>query len=540
MTGAFAGSAMQDTVPIVPLSLGRLTGETMTTLENRPNTALLVVDVHPDAAEPLVEKTYGDSFEATALETVLSDLGVGRLVVVGAQTDACIRSTLHGALVRGYDATLVSDAHTTEDNTQSGAPPPDQVIAHTNLYWADETVPGRTAGAVATRDVDLAARPDAYVTRMPVERYLRLGLRLGRHVEGIVDAYYGPPELAAAVDAEPPVDPRALVTEAEALLGELEDGWLRDQVGGLRTYAGVLAGESGSYADEVEGCYGVRPAHTDEAVFAAAHERLDELLPGHGTLAERHERWKGTSLVPADQIERLMATVIEKARAWTGGLVDLPDGEDVAVEIVRDEPWMAFCSTSAGSRPGLRQRRPAAVRHRPARPRDPRTYPGHHAERACKEHLLVRGRGLLEETLVLVPAPQSLVSEGIAVLAPQMLLGSEGASALAAVMRDAGIEFDLADAFADRAGPRAVPVGPGERGLDAARRQSERGRDAGLSRALGTDDPAALRAHDPVLQRPDLAHLHHHVPRRARALPLVRGRRAGALPPPADRAGARP
>jgi nicotinamidase-related amidase len=184
-------------------------GETMTTLENRPNTALLVVDVQrgvvegahqrdavvanvgslvekarreqvpvvwvqhsdeqlargsdgwrivpelaPDDAEPLVEKNYGDSFEDTTLETVLSGLGVGRLVVVGAQTDACIRSTIHGALVRGYDATLVSDAHTTEDLTPWGAPPPDQVIAHTNLYWSDQTAPGRTAGTVETKEVD--------------------------------------------------------------------------------------------------------------------------------------------------------------------------------------------------------------------------------------------------------------------------------------------------------------------------------------------------------------------------------------------------
>jgi nicotinamidase-related amidase len=181
----------------------------MTTLENRPATALLVVDVQngvvegaherdavvanvrslvekarqeqvpvvwvqhssdhlpkgsdtwrivpeltPDDAEPLVEKTYGDSFEDTALESVLSGLGVGRLLIAGAETDACIRSTLHGALVRGYDATLVSDAHTTGDNTEWGAPPPDQVIAHTNLYWSDQTAPGRTAGTVATKDVD--------------------------------------------------------------------------------------------------------------------------------------------------------------------------------------------------------------------------------------------------------------------------------------------------------------------------------------------------------------------------------------------------
>ena len=181
----------------------------MTTLENRPNTALLVVDVQNgvvagthqrdavvanvgslvekarlervpvvwvqhsdeqlakgsdewqlvpeltrDDAEPLVEKSYADSFEETTLESVLSGLGVGRLVVAGAQTDECIRSTLHGALVRGYDATLVSDAHTTEDQTEWGAPPPDQVIAHTNLYWTYQTAPGRTAGTVETNDVD--------------------------------------------------------------------------------------------------------------------------------------------------------------------------------------------------------------------------------------------------------------------------------------------------------------------------------------------------------------------------------------------------
>jgi nicotinamidase-related amidase len=183
----------------------------MTTLQNRPNTALLVIDVQngvvegaherdavvanvanlverarrervpvvwvqhsdeqlargseewrivpelaPGEVEPLVEKHYGDTFEDTDLETVLSGLGVGRLVVVGAQTDECVRSTLHGAFVRGYDATLVGDAHTTEDLSAWGAPPPDQVIAHTNLYWSNQAAPGRTAGTVETKEVDFA------------------------------------------------------------------------------------------------------------------------------------------------------------------------------------------------------------------------------------------------------------------------------------------------------------------------------------------------------------------------------------------------
>ena len=184
----------------------------MTTLQNRPRTALLVVDVQvgvvegahqrdavvsnigglvekarqervpvvwvrhsdedlaqdsdgwkivpeltPGATEPVVEKNFGDSFEDTDLETVLADLAVGRLIVVGAQTDACIRSTLHGAFVRGYDATLVGDAHTTDDQTQWGAPPPEQVIAHTNLYWKYQAAPGRTAGTIETKDVSFDA-----------------------------------------------------------------------------------------------------------------------------------------------------------------------------------------------------------------------------------------------------------------------------------------------------------------------------------------------------------------------------------------------
>ena len=118
----------------------------------------IVPELSPADAEPLVEKNYGDSFEDTTLESVLSGLRVGSLVVVGAQTDACIRSTLHGALVRGYDAVLVSDAHTTEDQTEWGAPPPEQVIAHTNLYWKYQTAPGRTAGTVETAAVDFRAQ----------------------------------------------------------------------------------------------------------------------------------------------------------------------------------------------------------------------------------------------------------------------------------------------------------------------------------------------------------------------------------------------
>lgn len=116
----------------------------------------IVAELTPAEAEPLVEKNYRDSFEDTTLEDVLSKLRVGRLFVVGAETDMCVRSTLHGALARGYDTILVGDAHTTNDQTAWGAPPPSHVIAHTNLYWSTQTAPRRTAGTVETKDVDFA------------------------------------------------------------------------------------------------------------------------------------------------------------------------------------------------------------------------------------------------------------------------------------------------------------------------------------------------------------------------------------------------
>ena len=108
-------------------------------------------------SEPLVHKLYGDSFEATDLEAALAAANVAHLVVVGAQTDACIRSTIHGAFTRGYDVTLVSDAHTTEDATEWGAPPPDVIIKHTNMYWGFQSAPGRTAKVVTTAEVAFPA-----------------------------------------------------------------------------------------------------------------------------------------------------------------------------------------------------------------------------------------------------------------------------------------------------------------------------------------------------------------------------------------------
>jgi nicotinamidase-related amidase len=116
----------------------------------------LVPELIPRDDEPCIDKSYGDSFENTPLEATMTDLSVGRIFVVGAQTDACVRSTLHGAVVMGYDVVLISDAHTTENLMEWGAPSPEKVIALTNLYWSHQTAPGRTTGTVTTEKADFS------------------------------------------------------------------------------------------------------------------------------------------------------------------------------------------------------------------------------------------------------------------------------------------------------------------------------------------------------------------------------------------------
>ncbi len=150
--GALVGRAREQQVPVIWVTHS----DDEQLLEGTPDWQI-VTELTPVPEEPLVRKRYGDAFEETTLEQVLVRLGVGRLLVTGAATDACIRSTLHGALVRGYDTILVSDAHTTEDQSAWGAPPPEQVIAHTNLYWTYQRAPGRTAGTTTAA----AARFDA-------------------------------------------------------------------------------------------------------------------------------------------------------------------------------------------------------------------------------------------------------------------------------------------------------------------------------------------------------------------------------------------
>jgi hypothetical protein len=301
-----------------------------------------------------------------------------------------------------------------------------------------------------------------------VDRYIELGLRLGRHIDGLVDAYYGPPELARRVEAVPPVPPDALAAEARALLADIDAGapldgpaapstgagapagadaarrrWLRAQVLGLRTTARRLAGEDISYADEVESCYGVRPHPFPEEEFAAAQARLDEALPGSGPLAERFVTWRESHAVQPDRLTAAIESLADDFRARTVTLFGLPDGEHVDFETVTDKPWSGFNTYLGNLRslvsintdlPVLSTSLAHLVAHE--------AYPGHHTEHARKEVGLVRRRRWAEETIFLVGTPQCLMAEGLADLGLEVIVGPRPEAVVAERLRPLGIRYD--------------------------------------------------------------------------------------------------
>jgi hypothetical protein len=277
------------------------------------------------------------------------------------------------------------------------------------------------------------------------ERYVELCLRLRRHDEGLVDAYIGPADVAQRIEAEPLVEPEKLAAEARSL-AEADNPYVGAQARGLEVLARKLAGEEIGYAEEVQGCYGLRPKRVPEERFEEAHRELDAILPSGGTLAERHTRWRERWVVPEEKVPAVLQALNDRLRERTKELIGLPEGESTELELVTGEHWTAYNYYLGGlkSRVAVNTDVPVnavnvggLVAHE--------LYPGHHTERAWKEQLLYLGRGLLEESVVMYGTPESVISEGIAELAIEMVVDDQDAF-VGEVLDEWGIEYDAATA----------------------------------------------------------------------------------------------
>lgn len=287
------------------------------------------------------------------------------------------------------------------------------------------------------------------------ERYVRLCLRVGRHIDGFIDAFIGPSEWQQEVSAEEAVDPKHLRDEAQLLHDGLGDAdleedrrrWLHGQLLALECVTARLAGAEIAWTDEVELCLGVRPRRTRTKAFEAVHRRLDAAIPGAGTVRERYIEWDENNAVPREKLvpalERLKEVLGPRAHA----LATLPAEESVIYELVSNEPWSAY-NWYAGqyrSRVEINADLPISFRvlvdlaaHE--------AYPGHHTERTAKDAHLYRKLDRLETSVTIISAPESLISEGIAMNALEEALGPEPFQVVGDILADMDLSFDPVEA----------------------------------------------------------------------------------------------
>jgi hypothetical protein len=255
--------------------------------------------------------------------------------------------------------------------------------------------------------------------------YILLGLRLDQHIPGLVDGYFGPADLKAQVDIEQLREPARLAEDADALLGRLpvevtdaqRRDWLAAQLVAMRTHAAGLAGEILPYVELVERTYAWSPLRRDEAIFDRAAAELDALVPGGGPLIDRLEAWDARFEVPLDRLPGVVDWLVGLFRARAAELFGLPEGEDLRVGLVSKKPWSGYNWYDGGlrSRVDINTDLPArAANLLGLIPHE--TYPGHHLEHAWKEDDLVNRQRRLEASILILHAPEALISEGLAEL----------------------------------------------------------------------------------------------------------------------------
>jgi hypothetical protein len=294
-------------------------------------------------------------------------------------------------------------------------------------------------------------------------------LRFSRLEPELIDSYCGPAELKTRVEAEPPTTYERLAEDAAELSAEVAAGepddarrkWLTAQLAGLETACRWFAGDEIEYAERVRRCHQVEARLVPQEAFAAAHARLDDVLPGRGALHERFSAWRESQHVAPEQVGPGLETLATELRERTDALIGLPDGDQVEFELVTDKPWSGFCDYLGDLRTRISINVdlpiPAGqlfelVTHE--------VYPGHHTEHLCKEPLIAE-RGRSELAVYLFTTPQAVVAEGIATVAHEALLGESADHVAAEILRPLGIAYDAETATVVRAVQETLDsVGP--------------------------------------------------------------------------------
>jgi hypothetical protein len=253
--------------------------------------------------------------------------------------------------------------------------------------------------------------------------YLTLALALDRHVPGLVDAYFGPAELKAQAEAGEPRPLAELAGEAQQLQAAIKAAdyepqrrdFLERQVSALVALLTNLEGDRLGFVEEVERYFDITPEMQDEAAFEAAHGEIDRLLPGTGPLVERLAARKERLELEAGRVEAVLELARRETRRRTKLLFDLPEGEEVSLQLVQDQPWSAYNWYLGNYRSRIDLNTDLPLRVDAAVPLlAHEAYAGHHTEHAMKEQRLYREQGRAEHAVQLILAPECVISEGLA------------------------------------------------------------------------------------------------------------------------------
>jgi hypothetical protein len=264
--------------------------------------------------------------------------------------------------------------------------------------------------------------------------YLELALSLDRHVEGFVDAYFGPPEIKAEVHAGPPRPLGELASHAARLLAAVASGdippqrqeYLGAQVRAMQVVIDKAAGRDLDFQTEVERTFDITPTLVDDGIFAAAHADMDRVLPGSGDLRDRLDDWKKQQELPPDRVLPVFELALAETRRRTLDHFDLPAGEDLSMQVVKDQPWSAYNWYLGDYRSRIDLNTDLPLRASSAVPLlAHEAYAGHHTEHAVKEQKLYREEGRAEHAVQLLLAPECVLSEGIADSARHILFEDE-------------------------------------------------------------------------------------------------------------------
>jgi hypothetical protein len=303
----------------------------------------------------------------------------------------------------------------------------------------------------------------------PVARdYILLGLRLDQHIPGLVDGYFGPAELKAQVDMEQRRSPARLREDAAALRGRLpaeiaeadRRDWLDVQLVALETQAAALAGDPLPYLDHVTRCFDHTPAWIPDERFDDAAARIDELLPGDGSLDDRLAAWDAGLEVPVDRLRDVAEWLVARFRNVAAERFGLPEGEDLRVSLVSDQPWSAYNWFDGGRRSRIDVNTDLPI-HAPRLPglAAHEAYPGHHLEHSTKEAELVDRQGRLESSILLINTPECLVSEGLADLGVRFVApAAERVDLLVELFERAGLADGTDPAAARARAERAAAI----------------------------------------------------------------------------------